>query len=99
MGSCVRLAIVRRDAHSYPGRVLTDSERDAAARLFAEHGFDEPLVVARVTSEDERIFVVPDDALAKLPEQRLTTDLQRALGRKVWIVGTSPAWADTEPLR
>jgi hypothetical protein len=26
--------------------VLTEAERDAAARLFAEYGFDQPLVVA-----------------------------------------------------
>jgi hypothetical protein len=79
--------------------VLTDAERDAAARLFAEYGFDQPLVVARVTSDDERIFVVPAEALAKLPGQRLTIELQQALGRKVWMVSANATWTDTEQLR
>ena len=79
--------------------MLTEGERDAAARLFAEHGFDQPLVVARVTSDDERIFVVPAEALAKLSEQKLVIELQQALGRKVWIVSANATWADTEPLR
>jgi hypothetical protein len=79
--------------------VLSDAERDEAARLFAKHGFDLPLVVARVTSDDERIFVVPPDELAKLSGQSLTIELQNALGRKVWIVAASPSWADTESLR
>jgi phosphoglycolate phosphatase-like HAD superfamily hydrolase len=79
--------------------VLTDDERDEAQRLFAKHGFSQPLRVARITSEDERVFVVPPDALAALPEPALTAELQQALGRKVWIVGASSARADTQPLR
>jgi hypothetical protein len=78
--------------------VLTEPERDEAQRLFAEHGHTQPLRVARVTSEDERIFVVTPATLATLPAT-LTAQLQQALHRKVWIVGEGPAWADTEPLR
>lgn len=74
--------------------MLTEPERDEAQRLFAEHGYTQPLRVARVTGDDERIFVVTPDALATLSAQ-----LQQALHRKVWIVGEAPAWADTEPLR
>jgi hypothetical protein len=77
--------------------VLTDPERAEAQRLFAEHGYAQPLKVARVTSDDERIFVVAADAVTTLPAA-LTAELQQALHRKVWIVGEGPPWNDTEPL-
>jgi hypothetical protein len=79
--------------------VLSDQQRNETARLFAKHGFDGALRVARVTSDDERIFVVPPEALSTLPQLTLTTELQQTLGRKVWIVAAGPEWADTEPLR
>lgn len=79
--------------------MLTYDQRLEAARLFAMHGYSQPLVVARVVSDDERIFVVPAGVLAKLPERTLTIGLQQALHRKVWIVSASSSWADTEPLR
>jgi len=78
--------------------VLTDRERAEAVRLFSAHGYDAPLRVARVTSEDERVFVVPPAAFAALPEQSLAADLQKALGRKVWIVSDSDSW-ESEPLQ
>ena len=78
--------------------MLTEPERDEAQRLFAEHGYTQPLRVARVTSDDERIFALTPDALATLPAT-LAAQLQQALHRKVWIVGEGPALADTEPLR
>jgi hypothetical protein len=78
--------------------VLTEPERDEAQRLFAEHGYTQPLRIAHVTSEDERIFVVTPATLATLLAT-LAAQLQQALHRKVWIVGEGPAWADTEPLR
>jgi hypothetical protein len=78
--------------------VITEPEREEAQRLFANHGYAQPLRVARVTSDDEPIFVVAAEVLATLPAT-LTAELQQALHRKVWIVGEGPAWADTEPLR
>jgi hypothetical protein len=77
--------------------VLTDDQRHAAERLFRVAGYDPPLRVARIVSEDERVFVVDSNAVATLPVS-LAADLQLALGRKVWIVPSSPEWSDTEPL-
>ncbi len=78
--------------------MLTDDQRRDAERLFRAHGYDEPLRIAPVTSEDERIFVVPSEVLAVLPERDLTAELQQALGRKVWICAEGTAWSHTEPL-
>jgi hypothetical protein len=81
--------------------VLSDDERATVARLFESHGYGGPLRIARVRSEDERVFVLPDGMLARLKDARaLERDLQAALHRKVQIVGDSPAWSDqAEPLR
>jgi hypothetical protein len=50
-----------------------------------------------VTSEDERIFVVPPES--KLAARRdLEAALEAALGRKVWIVERSASWSVSEPL-
>jgi hypothetical protein len=55
-------------------------------------------MIAPVTSEDERIFVLPPDALSALPDRRaLEQVLQELLQRKVWIVEQSTSWPTTEP--
>lgn len=77
--------------------MLTPEQRQEAARIFRAAGYERPLRIARLNGDDERVFVVDEDALAQLPYE-LATDLQRALGRKVWIVA-EPTWQDTEPLR
>ena len=77
--------------------MLTVEQRQKAERLFRDAGYDRPLCIARLIGDDERIFVVDEDALPKLPYE-LTAGLQQALGRKVWIVA-GPDWPDTEPLR
>jgi hypothetical protein len=79
-------------------RVLTDDELAAVEQVFRAHGHDEPIRIAPPIGDDERIFVLPASALAKLPEAAVTADLQRALGRKVWLADES-AWPGTEPLR
>jgi len=78
----------------------SDPEAAEARRLFASHGYDGPVRVAKVTDETERVFVLPDGVLASLRNTtELVIALQEALHRKVWIVGDSPAWSeDTEPL-
>ena len=78
--------------------MLTDDQKHAVERLFYAAGYDRPLRIAPVISEDERVFVVDEDVLASLPHD-LTANLQQALGRKVWITA-GPAWKDAaEPLR
>ena len=78
--------------------MLTEEEKTAAERLFGAAGYGRPLRIARLLGDDERVFVVESDVLARLPVATLTAELQKALGRKVWITA-GPAWTDTEPLR
>lgn len=77
--------------------MISPSERQAVERLFREAGYTDELFVAPVTSEDERVFVVtPGTEVAG--RRDLEARLQSALGRKVWIVEQSAAWANREPL-
>ena len=67
----------------------------AAEDLLREAGFRGPLNVAKMVGDDERIFVLPADVVGALQDQRgLEAALQRALGRKVWIVAESSGWSD-----
>ena len=79
--------------------MLTPDERSAAEAIFRAHGFAAPLQIASSQGDDERIFVMPPDALAALPHPAITEELQRVLGRKVWLVAQGPEWPRTEPLR
>jgi len=81
-----------------PG-ALTNAERESAKRLFESHGFNGPLRVAKVRSDDERVFVLPDGVLSTLHDAHgLQCALVGVLRRKVLIVGDSPAWSEhTEP--
>jgi hypothetical protein len=67
--------------------------------IFQRRGFAEPLLIARIGSDDERFCVLPEAVFARLPEAEIVPALQPALGRKVWLVIASEAWSDTEPLR
>ena len=80
--------------------MLSDHQRDEVSRLFASHGYSGPLRVAKVRSEDERVFVLPDGVLATLHDANgLTSALVGVLDRKVLITGDSPAWSEqAEPL-
>jgi hypothetical protein len=79
------------------GAVISAEARKVAEDLLRQAGFPGPLNVARVIGDDERIFVLPGDAVGGLKDQRgLEAALQQALGRKVWIVAASPRWSDTE---
>jgi hypothetical protein len=78
--------------------VLSREQIEEAARLFAQAGYREPLQTWPVTSDDERIFVVAEAALAGLPPH-LIQELQDALHRKVWIVPPRKADPSPEPLR
>jgi hypothetical protein len=80
---------------------MFDAEQHAAvANVFALAGYHGPLVIAPVTSGDERIFVLsPDDFGALSGRLALEQALQELLRRKVWIVERSPSWPATEPFR
>lgn len=55
-------------------------------------------MIAPVTSDDERIFVLPPDAFGELSDRpALEQVLQELLQRKVWIVQLSVSWPTAEP--
>jgi hypothetical protein len=77
--------------------VISSEQRREVERLFREAGYAEPVNVAPVTSEDERVFVLtPGSGLDG--SRDLEASLQAALGRKVWIVEESDQWPVREPL-
>ncbi len=78
--------------------MLSESQREAAKRIFATHGYTDTLRVAQVQSEDERVFLIPASALATLSEGALAAELQTALGRKVWIVADDGTWGPPDGL-
>jgi hypothetical protein len=80
------------------GGVLTPEQCVAALRIFREHGHDAPVRLSTSTGDAECVFVVSATALAALPERAVTTELQQALGRKVWVVAASEQWPTTELL-
>jgi hypothetical protein len=51
------------------------------------------LMVAPVTSEDERVFLFDPKALSRLRDVRTLGEvLPQLLGRKVWVVEREPRW-------
>lgn len=77
--------------------MISSEQRREVERLFREAGYAEPVTVAPVTSEDERVFVLtPGSGL--VGRRDLEASLQEALGRKVWIVQESDPWPSREPL-
>jgi hypothetical protein len=72
----------------------------AVANAFVLAGYHGPLVIAPVTSDDERIFVLsPDDFGGLSGRVEVAQALQEILRRKVWIVEQSASWPATEPFR
>lgn len=73
-------------------------QRTAVAGLFQLAGYEGPLFVAPVTSEDERVFLLDPGALSRLRDVRkLEQVLQQLLGRKVWVVERDPRWGEPVP--
>jgi hypothetical protein len=80
--------------------VFTAGQQAAVANAFSRASYHGPLVTAPVTSGDERVFVLPPDAYAALPDRHaLEQFLQELLQRKVWIVEQSASWPTTLPFR
>jgi hypothetical protein len=78
--------------------VLNVGQRTAVAGSFRLAGYDGPLMVGSVTSEDERVFLLDADALSRLRDVRtLEQVLQQLLGRKVWVVEREPRWGKPVP--
>lgn len=78
--------------------VFNVGQRAAVVGAFKLAGYEGPLLVAPVTSDDERIFLLQPEALAALREVRVLEQvLQQVLGRKVWIVEHGERWGAGVP--
>lgn len=66
-----------------PGQVA------AVRAAFALAGFEGEIVTMPVESEDERIFVVPQDDLLRMGDRVLLEQvLTQLFGRKVWVLSS-----------
>jgi hypothetical protein len=71
--------------------VFSIGQRTAVVGAFKLAGYDRPLTTLPVECEDERIFVLSQDDLARLHDVRtLEQIVQKLLGRKVAIIGEHP---------
>jgi hypothetical protein len=70
---------------------LLDSDVRSVWEIFRRYGHEGQLLVVD-DNLDEAIFIIPPDALLSLQESALSESLQALLGRKVWVVGTTPIW-------
>jgi hypothetical protein len=76
-----------RDA--YPPAMLSVGQDTAVRGAFSLAGYDGDLRTLPITSEDERIFVLPQGDVGALSDVRtLEQVLQQVLGRKVWILAS-----------
>jgi hypothetical protein len=73
--------------------VFNTGQRTAVAGAFKLAGYDGPLLVAPITSDDERAFLLSPEAFTALRDVRtLEQVLQQLLGRKVFVVEHNPQW-------
>jgi hypothetical protein len=78
-------------------RAINVGQIAAVRTAFRFAGYEGPLRVVPVASEDERLFVLPSDVIPRLTDLRgLEQLLQQILGRKVWILDVSQIPGPTE---
>jgi hypothetical protein len=78
--------------------VINAGQLGAVGAAFKLAGYEGPLLVAPVTSEDERFFLLDADALKALRDVRaLEQVLQQLLGRKVAVVKRDDRWGTPTP--
>lgn len=68
--------------------MLSEGQVAAIRGAFSLAGFDGDLRTLPVVSEDERIFVLPQDDVWALDVRTLERVVQQILGRKVWVVAS-----------
>jgi len=93
-----RLGNSRSHNGRQPQDVLTAGQQAAVVNAFSLAGYHGSLMIAPVTSDDERVFILPPDAFGALSDRlALEQVLQGLLQRKVWIVQRSASWPTAEP--
>ncbi len=79
---------------------FTVGQRAAVASAFELAGYEDELVVAPITSEDERIFLLEPAAFAALKDRAaLEQILTQLLGRKVWVAERTAQWGQPIPFQ
>jgi hypothetical protein len=74
----------------YRPAMLSEGQVTAVHGAFSLAGYDGDLRTLPITSEDERIFVLPRDDVVGLRDVRtLEQVLQQVLGRKVWVLAST----------
>jgi len=67
--------------------MFSSGQRTAVAGAFRLAGYEGPILVAPIVSEDERAFLLDPAALQSIHDRRtLEQVLQQLLGRKVFVV-------------
>jgi hypothetical protein len=75
-------------------------QRTAVAGAFKLAGYEGDLVIAPITSEDERAFLLEPEAFRTLRDRRaLEQVLGQLLGRKVWIGERTEQWGKPIPFK
>jgi hypothetical protein len=73
-------------------------QRTAVAGAFKLAGYEGDLVVAPITSEDERAFLLEPEAIRTLRDRGVLEQvLGQLLGRKVWIAERTGQWGEPIP--
>jgi hypothetical protein len=73
-------------------------QRAAVAGAFKLAGYEGDLLVAPITSEDERAFLLEPAALSALRDRpALEQILTQLLGRKVWVAARTSQWGEPVP--
>lgn len=73
-------------------------QRTAVAGAFKLAGYEGNLVVAPVTSEDERAFLLEPEAFKTLRDRVVLEQvLSQLLGRKVWVAKRTEQWGEPVP--
>jgi hypothetical protein len=73
-------------------------QRTAVAGAFKLAGYEGDLVVAPITSGDERAFLLEPEAISTLRDRGVLEQvLGQLLGRKVWIAERTGQWGEPIP--
>jgi hypothetical protein len=73
-------------------------QRTAVAGAFKLAGYVGNLMVAPVTSEDERVFLLESAAFKALCDRDVLEQvLTQLLGRKVWVAERTEQWGESIP--
>jgi hypothetical protein len=78
--------------------VFNIGQRTAVAGAFKLAGYEGNLVIAPITSDDERAFLLESEAFNALRDRTVLEQiLGQLLGRKVWVAERTEQWGEPIP--